>query len=551
MTLFSARVKTIVACAAAMMIAGTAMAAEKSIIVFDASGSMWAQIDGKTRIEIARETIRTVIGTLPVDKEVGLMAYGHREKGSCTDIELLVAASAGTGEAIIAATNKINPKGKTPLSEAVKRAAGELKFTEEKATVILVTDGLETCNADPCALGNELEKAGVDFTAHVVGFGLTEEEGKKVACLAENTGGKYIQASDAGQLADALKTTVVAAAPEPEPEPAPEPAKVEFNVMPKATLVEGGESVAKEFGVAWEFYAIAADGTKGDRISTEYGEYKGMMPSGDYILSVRADMARTEQKITLTDDQLLEPVLNLNAGLVTVTPYASEGAEPDGSAAVEYTFTGDSTTNYGPNKIVLPAGEITVRVKLGEGEVTEKFTLKAGERLDKKIIVGTGLVVSNAFYVEGEKVDAPGMAIEIYKAKVKLDGTRDRVASFYGADAKFDLPPGEYVLRSKIEGASGEAPFTVKVGERVEPIVILNAGVVKVTAPGNDAWRFLSGKESLSGERQAFDAGYGDAFQTTLNAGDYVIETELKATGEKKLTPVTVKAGERVELTIQ
>jgi Ca-activated chloride channel family protein len=65
---------------------------------------------------------------------------------------------------------------------------------------VLITDGLENCNADPCALGKELEQAGVDFTAHIVGFGLTAEEGRQVACLAENTGGKYIQASDAGQL---------------------------------------------------------------------------------------------------------------------------------------------------------------------------------------------------------------------------------------------------------------------------------------------------------------------------------------------------------------
>ena len=81
--------------------------------------------------------------------------------------------------------------GKTPLSAAVKQAAEALKYTEDKATVILITDGLETCEADPCALGKELEQSGVDFTAHVVGFGLTAEEGKQVACLAENTGGKY------------------------------------------------------------------------------------------------------------------------------------------------------------------------------------------------------------------------------------------------------------------------------------------------------------------------------------------------------------------------
>ncbi len=51
-----------------------------------------------------------------------------------------------------------------------------------------------------------------------------------MACLAENTGGKYIQASDAGSLVDALKTTVVAAAPEPEPTPPAEPAALENNV---------------------------------------------------------------------------------------------------------------------------------------------------------------------------------------------------------------------------------------------------------------------------------------------------------------------------------
>jgi Ca-activated chloride channel homolog len=526
-----------------------AQATDKTIIVFDASGSMWAQIDGKTRIEIARETISSVLSTYPADRELGLMVYGHREKGSCEDIELMVAPATGTASAISEVVSKINPKGKTPISASVKKAAEALKFTEEKATVILVTDGLETCNADPCALGNELEKAGVDFTAHVVGFGLTEEEGKKVACLAENTGGKYFQASDANSLKYALNTTV-AAATEPAPEPAPMPTKVEINIKPTALLVEGGKSIAQDFGVAWEFYAIAADGSKGDRIDTQYNDFKGMMPAGDYVLVVRADLARAEQRITLTEDKLLEPVLVLNAGVVKLTPYASEGAEPDGSAAVEYTFSGDNATYYGASKVILPAGNITVRVRLGQGEVTETFVLKAGEQVEKNIIVGTGHVVANAYYVEGEKLDSPGMAIEIYKAKVKLDGSRDQIANTYGADAKFDLPAGDYVLFAKINGAKAEAPFSVKVGELVEPKVILNAGVLKVGAPGNDSWKVLSAKESLNGDRESFDYGYGEEFQTTLTAGDYMIESEKKATGEKKLTPVTIKPGERTEMTI-
>ena len=129
----------------------------------------------------------------------------------------MVPPAAGTAQAITDAANAMKFLGKTPLTEVVRLAAAELKSTEEKATVILITDGIETCEADPCALGAELEASGVDFTAHVVGFGLTAEEGATVACLAENTGGKYIEAKDAGSLVDALKTTVAVAEPEPDP----------------------------------------------------------------------------------------------------------------------------------------------------------------------------------------------------------------------------------------------------------------------------------------------------------------------------------------------
>ena len=69
-------------------------AADKAIIVLDASGSMWGQIDGKPKLEIARETLRTVLQSVPADLELGFMAYGHREKGNCSDIELIVPPAA-------------------------------------------------------------------------------------------------------------------------------------------------------------------------------------------------------------------------------------------------------------------------------------------------------------------------------------------------------------------------------------------------------------------------------------------------------------------------
>ncbi len=525
------------------------LAAEKTIIVFDASGSMWAQIDGKPRIEIARETISTVLAAMPVDRELGLMVYGHREKGSCTDIELVVPPAAGTAAAISAAVNKISPKGKTPLSAAVKQAAEALKYTEEKATVILITDGLETCDADPCALGNELEKSGVDFTAHVVGFGLTEDEGKKVSCLATNTGGKYIQASDAKSLTEALQTTV--AAPAPAPEPAPEPAKPEFNLVPTVSMAEDSENLGKDSDMVWELYATKADGSKGKRITTEYHEYKDSVEPGDYIIVAKLDRAITEQPVTIEAGKVAEPHFILNAGTIIIHPYASQGAEISEQAGVLNEYPGDKTTNYGDTTVIVPAGAQTVTVTIGAGSVTEKFDLKAGETIEKDMIAGTGHVLMNAFYIDGMKVDSNNLSEKIYKAAKKIDGTRDQVGFNFGPDSKYDLPAGDYIALVELDGVTLESPFSVKVGDNLETNIMLNAGILAVKAPLYDGWKILSAKPKIDGSSDQFAYGFGQEWQSALVAGDYIIvTTKPDGTGEKK-TPVTIKAGERLELTIE
>jgi Ca-activated chloride channel family protein len=197
-----------------------------TIMVLDGSGSMWGRIDGRPKLEIARETAARVLGNLPPSQKFGLLAYGHRSRGDCKDIELMVRPATGTSGAILSAIKEMKFQGKTPLTEAVRQAAQALRSTEEPATVVLITDGLETCEADPCALAAELEKTGVNFTAHVIGFGLSREEGAKVACIAERTGGRYMEARNADSLADALASTVIKATPPPAPKTAEAPPPV-------------------------------------------------------------------------------------------------------------------------------------------------------------------------------------------------------------------------------------------------------------------------------------------------------------------------------------
>ncbi|WP_376691061.1 VWA domain-containing protein [Wenzhouxiangella sp. EGI_FJ10409] len=190
--------------------------AEKSILVLDASGSMWGQIEGEPKIAIARQVIDDLLDSMPPERYLGLSAYGHREKGNCADIELLVPPGPDTRDAIREAVAGLNPRGKTPLSDAVVAAAEALKYEEEKASVILISDGRETCDQDPCEVGRRLDELGIDFTAHVVGFDVEDSEDQaQLRCLAENTGGRFFSAADASELSDALE-----AVSQPEPEPA-------------------------------------------------------------------------------------------------------------------------------------------------------------------------------------------------------------------------------------------------------------------------------------------------------------------------------------------
>ena len=124
------------------IMAFNAFAETDTMIVFDASGSMWGQIEGKTKIEIAKAAINNISDGFAADQVVGLMAYGHRNKGDCADIELLVSPAKGVVSDIVSQTMALQPKGKTPLSAAVKMAAEHLKYTENKAVVVLITDGV-------------------------------------------------------------------------------------------------------------------------------------------------------------------------------------------------------------------------------------------------------------------------------------------------------------------------------------------------------------------------------------------------------------------------
>lgn len=529
----------------------SALAEGRSIIVLDGSGSMWGQIDGRPKLEIAREALATVLQGIPPETEIGLMAYGHRTKGDCGDIELVVPPAQGTAGAIIGAANSMKFLGKTPLTEAVRRAAADLHSTEDKATVILITDGIETCEADPCALGTELEQSGVDFTAHVVGFGLTKEEGRAVACLAENTGGKYIEAADAGALVAALETAVAEPAPAPQPTPEPQPAALAENVDPVLRLVAAGEEITGDLlGDAYfEFFPLAADGSRGDQPQTIYGASKGLIAPGRYVMRTTLHNATAEADVTLSATEMNTPEGVLDAGVLALTLLAEAGGEPAAEASWEMHGAGGIyDAGYAKTYRAFPAGEYELDAKLGEMAAKEAVVIEAGKVLDKTVILAVGIPVFTAFYAPGVAVEDGAMTYEVLSGQQGLDGSRESIRTDYGVTASPSLPPGDYVVKAKLHEAVVEQPFTLKAGERLDVAIVLDAGIAALSAPKASSIEIYRAKAGLDGKRPYVRTDYGDAAQVTLTAGDYVAVAARD--GAKAEAAFTVKAAERVEVAV-
>jgi len=178
-----------------------AFAANPAVLfVFDGSGSMWGQIDGKTKIELAKEAMSGLVKDFPAGTDLGLISYGHRKEGDCSDIETL-ASRGSSKDSIISAVQSINPKGKTPLTKSIQIAAEQLKVRDTPTSIVVVSDGKESCNADPCAAAKELTAAGVNLKIHVIGFDVKKDEAAQLQCIASNGGGKYFAANNAGDLA--------------------------------------------------------------------------------------------------------------------------------------------------------------------------------------------------------------------------------------------------------------------------------------------------------------------------------------------------------------
>lgn len=168
------------------------------LFVFDASNSMNAFWGGNRKIETASNLLSETLKGLHQSNqlELGLRVYGHGTKHvtgqqDCDDTELVVPFSTSNNLIIKQTLGRIRAQGTTPIARSLEQAAGDFPESPGRNVIILITDGIEACDEDPCAVSRALQAKGIVVKPFVIGMGIEGDMAESLRCI-----GNFYDAAD-------------------------------------------------------------------------------------------------------------------------------------------------------------------------------------------------------------------------------------------------------------------------------------------------------------------------------------------------------------------
>ena len=178
------------------------------LFVYDASQSMSGQWETGTKMKVAKRLLMNMLDSLKkVDNvQLALRVYGHQSyvpPQDCGDTKLEVPFEPNNIELIKHKLRQVEPRGTTPIAHSLYLAGGDFPDSKARNIIILITDGIEACDGDPCAVSAELQKKGIILKPFVIGIGLDVDLKKTFECV-----GHYYDAANEKQFNDVLNIVI-------------------------------------------------------------------------------------------------------------------------------------------------------------------------------------------------------------------------------------------------------------------------------------------------------------------------------------------------------
>ncbi|WP_407653683.1 VWA domain-containing protein [Actinoplanes oblitus] len=341
-------------------------------LVLDVSGSMRAaDIDGETRIAVAKRAFNKVVDALPEDTQLGIRVLGATYSGknkkiACKDTQQIVPVGPVNAVQAKNAIATLKPTGYTPIGLALKKAAEDLGDTDSVRRIVLITDGEDTCTPpDPCEVARELAARGTHLVVDTLGLTPDEKTRKQLVCISTATGGTYAAATSEEELTDRVQQLVDRAAVPPPVQPAVVTGSADCTNAP---LLAPGVYTDREKISEHRFYRVAV---------------------------------QPDQELRASVSISLDRALNPDYGVLL------KAATKDGRELVRGVDAGSGRAD------VLSAG---LRWSADEQKADAKASAEAAESdVDEPAATSTELclIVSNSFASTATAAGAPGMPVEL------------------------------------------------------------------------------------------------------------------------------------------
>ena len=537
--------------------------APASMLIIDGSGSMWGPLppDKRAKIDIVREAMRTAVTSAPNQTRIGLASFGHRRTSDCGDVEII--ATPGLDRAPVAAViDKLNPRGKGPIAEALRQTAKAIGATRP-ASILVITDGTDNCRQDACEAAAEIARTAPGVPVHLVSLAVEQEEIPRLSCVPKATGGRYFDVRDAQSIGPAIEEAAKLAmlgggavplppmsGPQGQP-PAASAAPGAAGPALRLTASLAPGSAILNVPIHWRVSEASGDLARED----DAPDLSLNLEPGTYDVDAGLGMVHAKQTVAIEPGRLSAITVALNAAHLKLRARTANDTETSATTLLSIAADkGEKTppetiwlSRDGQGEAVLPPGNYRVIASDGLARQQKQVALSAGTDTEVDLALATGrLELAAAYREDGSAIDAVTFVIAEDDPE-SPDGRRE-IARATGAVAEFALPPGTYYITAKAGENETRQRIAVRQGEAVKRTLVVPVARLKVTSlvggqPVGDNAGLMYRLTSLEGEKPEVARSAVPQLDLTLKAGRYRLEANLGALNVKASQDITLEAG--------
>ena len=479
--------------------ATSAQAQNETVLILSHANSMWAKMDGGQKIKVLRGGVASILRAQEGKLDLGVLTFGANKSKSCDALDTIKPIGPIKPQADIKAIEGVYPKGSASVAASLTAASKLFKTQSGAQSMIMVSDSMDECKADPCAVAAELKEKSPRTIIHFIALGdKSEEKLAELACVPEQTGGTFAAAQNEAELNEALQKVFQLAAlgtsedPDglPMPPVAPpvgadlgapgqKPTSTEPGTLAlSAILAKDNQPLTS--GLIWRIYdgRVHDDGSYRLLQTIREPRPTTTLPGGEYLVNAAYGRANVTKRMTVWPDKQLDDVFNLNAGGLRL--YATLAKQPLLSEqSLTFDVYSDESDQFGNRRKVIAGAKSGVVMRLNGGTYRVESTYgDSNAVIEAEVTVEPGKLTEatvdhQAGKVTFRLVQKPGgeaLADTIWNI---YSGDGQLVKKSGGAFPSHVLAAGSYEVRVEHGQKEFAAKFSVDAGDKKQVEVVM------------------------------------------------------------------------------